>query len=291
MLHFKPEARPYKARGATLPLPRSGLIATEAGKIDVFETGDRNGQAIVLVTHGLGSIESFEEIAEEMAARLPGRRIVTYSRPGRGRTPIQENGDVPDDLSGEALVVMPAILKALGIARADLVAHSDGAAVAMAYACAHPDMVHRIVALSPQVHADRRFIETTRNLPADERMLGISARLGAVHLDTGLAYRIWRNARETLCASPDALLDRLGRLRAPTLLVQGLRDEDGSSDQIAAMAARISGPVKWVLLRQDGHYPQHDNPGLVLDLIENHLAPPLARGQNRSAPLGQIALA
>lgn len=291
MLHFRPEARMHAVHGANLPAARARLVATDIGEIDVFEAGDRRGRAIILVTHGLGSVESFEEIAEELAVRFPDRRIVTYSRPARGRSPALDSVDPADDLLAEAGMVLPALLRALSIRRADVVGHGDGAAIAMVFARAYPGMADRIVAISPQVHADRQFIQATRDLPADERGAEISLHLGAVHLDPGAAYRRWHAARKALCAVPDALLDRIDGLAAPTLLIQGLRDEYDAGGQISAVAARISGPVKWILLQQSGHYPQYDSPGVVLDLIESHLASPVPAKKPRLPVARDVAFA
>jgi pimeloyl-ACP methyl ester carboxylesterase len=258
-------------------MARARFVATAAGTIDVYETGDADGDAIILITHGLGSLESFEEIADGLALRLPHRRILTYSRPGRGRSPTLDGARPEGDLVAEAATVLPALMRALGIGSADLVGHSDGAAVAALAACLNRGLVERLVAISPQIFAERQFVRTTTDLPAEEWQTGLSGRLGALHLDRAGAYRQWREAREALCAEPTAVLDRLEGLSAPILLVQGLRDEFGTSMQVSQAAARALGPVKWVLLQRDGHFPHLDNPGQMLDLIESHLASPFAR--------------
>ena len=87
MLHFNSNAGWCGPHGANFPVSRSGMVETAAGPIDVCETGPGDGPAIILVTHGLGSRDSFEDIAAGLACRMPGRRVLTYSRPGCGRTP------------------------------------------------------------------------------------------------------------------------------------------------------------------------------------------------------------
>ncbi|WP_280773282.1 alpha/beta hydrolase [Rhizobium sp. SG_E_25_P2] len=240
------------------------------GNIDLLDIGKTAGRAVILITHGLGSLESFEEIAEGLEARYPGRRIVAYSRPGRGRSPISQGVEPSALLAHEALRVLPAIMRALDIVTADLVAHSDGAAVAMLFACANPLKVESIVAISPQVHADHRPVEQTGAHFADHNHIDEVHRLGAEHRDTDLALRCWIAAQETLAANPDHVLGGLAGLDAPLLMVQGLKD-DGAQHQMSALSTRVRGPMKWVILRKDGHFPQHDSTDMVLDLICGHL--------------------
>lgn len=288
MLHLRTDASRPTARNANPAAARARLVATEAGMIDVYETGNTEGDAIILITHGLGSLESFEEIADGLAMRFPRRRIVTYSRPGRGRTPVL-NGDFPeDDLVNEAATVLPALMRALGIGSADLVGHSDGAAIAALAACFNPGIVERLVAISPQIFAEHQFVQATEELPDEEWQTGLSEQLGALHLDSAGAYGQWREARKALSAKPCAVLDRLVGLSAPILLVQGLRDNFGTSMQVSQVASRACGPVKWVLLQRDGHFPHLDNPGQMLDLIESHLATPFDRHPARWSSAGHV---
>lgn len=271
MLYFRQDRSTKAARIARLPAWRRQLVETDAGTVDVLDIGKDQDQAILLITHGLGSMESFEEIAEGLEARHPGRRVVAYSRPGRGASPAHTGLEAADRLSHESLRLLPALLRALGIRSVDLVAHSDGVAIAMLFACAHAEMVGRMVALSPQVHADRQFNAVTAELLADHRCQEEIERLCAEHLDPALAIRCWAEGREALSAAPERVLEQVAALDAPLLLIQGLRDEYGVQHQMAALSDRVPGPMKWVILRQDGHFPQHDSTEVVLDLICGHL--------------------
>jgi pimeloyl-ACP methyl ester carboxylesterase len=289
MLHLRSDASRPTARGANLAMARARLVDTDVGPIDVYETGYAGGDAIILVTHGLGSLESFEELADGLALRFPWRRIITYSRPGRGRSPALGRTAASEDLVAEATIVLPALMRTLDIGRADIVGHSDGAAAAALAACMNPGLIASLVAISPQVFADGQFVRATRDLPEEEWQVGLTGRLGAFHLDGEGAYRRWRGAREALCSNPTAVLDKLDALTSPILLIQGLRDEFGSSAQVSLAASRAAGPVKWVLLQRDGHFPHLDNPGQMLDLIDSHLAKPCARQTGRWSSAGGVA--
>ncbi|HZG27427.1 MAG TPA: alpha/beta hydrolase [Ensifer sp.] len=263
MLHFTQDESLKTARVVKMTMWRRQIVDTDAGQIETLDIGPQQDRAILLVTHGLGSVHSMEEIAEGLNARFPGRRIVCYSRPGRGASPEPEGRTTANILSHEAHAVLPALARALGLTSVDIVAHSDGVAVAMLFACAHPWMVGRMVAISPQVHAGEGACQTDG--------LGEIEKLCADHADLKAATRCRAAQYDALSADPCMVLDRVGALTAPLLLIQGLRDEYGAQRQMEALSDRVHGPMKWVMLRHDGHFPQHDNPDVVIDMICSHL--------------------
>lgn len=279
MLYFRQDKSANAARMTKVAAPRRHLVSTDAGVVDILDIGKSQAQAIILITHGLGSVESFQEIAEGLESRFPGRRIIAYSRPGRGNSPAADTAENVDCLSFEACLALPAIMRALGVIKADLVAHSDGVAVAMLFACAHPWLVDRIVAISPQVHANEPDLGA-RDVPSEQNCYPEIDRLGAIHLDPKLAVACWCSARLALATDPDRVLGRIQKLDAPLLLIQGLKDDCGAPGQMAAISARVQGPMKWVILQHDGHYPQHDSTEVVLDLICGHLAEPKVLGRD-----------
>lgn len=270
MLHFRQDERTKNALVVKMASWRRHIVDTDAGRIETLDVGTEQSKAILLMTHGLGSLQSLEEIADGLKARYPGRRIVVYSRPGRGASPTPAGIAAKDLLSHEAQNVLPALMRALGLTSVDIVAHSDGVAVAMVSACSRPWMVNRMVAICPQVHADTQFSSMTEERLSDGRCLGDIERLGAQHRNTQTAIRCWSSIRQALSAEPEMVLDHVAALTAPLLLIQGLKDEYGAQRQMQALSDRVQGPMKWVMLRHDGHFPQHDNADVVIDMICSH---------------------
>ncbi|MBU3963212.1 MAG: alpha/beta hydrolase [Alphaproteobacteria bacterium] len=280
MLYFRQDKSANAARMTKVAASRRHLMCTDAGVVDILDIGKSQAQAIILITHGLGSVESFQEIAEGLESRFPGRRIIAYSRPGRGNSSAADSAENVDYLSFEACLALPAMMRALGVIRADLVAHSDGVAVAMLFACAHPWLVDRIVAISPQVHANEPDSGARGEALSEQECSPEIDKLGARHLDPKLAVACWSSARLALATDPDRVLGRIQKLDAPLLLIQGLKDDCGAPGQMDAISARVQGPMKWVILQHDGHYPQHDSTEVVLDLICGHLAEPRVLGRD-----------
>ncbi len=87
MLHFTQDESSKSARVVRMTPWRRQIVETDAGEIETLDIGAGQNRAILLLTHGLGSVHSLEEIAEGINARFPGRRIVAYSRPVAARAP------------------------------------------------------------------------------------------------------------------------------------------------------------------------------------------------------------
>lgn len=276
MLYFRQERGSKAAPPAPrMPVARRHLLTTDQGLVDVLDRGAPAGPAVILISHGLGSLESCEELARGLESRFPDRRIIAYSRPGRGASPEPDGISADLRLSHEASQLLPALMRALGVTSADLIAHSDGVAVAMLMASTHSWMVDRIVAISPQVHADQHYAAITAEMLAEQECQVEIDRLSAEHEDVGRAIRCWAADRQALATHPDHVLAHIGALSAPLLLIQGLKDAYGVQSQMDAISARVEGEMQWVILRKDGHHPQLDNTEVVLDLIAGHVEEPV----------------
>jgi len=105
--------------------------------------GDGNAPPVVLIA-GMGGAASFwQPQLDAFAAR---RRVLVYDQRGTGgsaREPVRDIEQLADDLL--------ALLDGLGIARADLVGHSTGGAIAQVIAARHPERV-RAAVLYASVH-------------------------------------------------------------------------------------------------------------------------------------------
>lgn len=101
---------------------------------------DRGEGAPILLLHGwMGSAESFAPLMRDLA---PYGRIIALDFPGQGgKTPEPPcTYDV-----GENAKIVRALLKALGIEKAKIVAHSFGGRVSLKLAAESPDLVDKMV--------------------------------------------------------------------------------------------------------------------------------------------------
>ena len=225
-------------------------------------TGD--GIPLVILHGGWGyEIYPFDRQIDALSAT---HRIVAPDRTGYGGSGVLDKQRV--DFHQRAAEETLALLDTLGIDRAMLWGHSDGAVIALRLAIHAPKRVAAVVAEATHFWRrkpnSRRFFEMMRDAPEDlgERVVAILRR---EHGDR------WRPLISTNGAawlqiadeapSPDADLydGRLGEVRAPVLLIHGARDPRTEPGEIAALTAALGGAVYAVrLLPEGGHSPHSE---------------------------------
>ncbi|MFD8528973.1 alpha/beta fold hydrolase [Streptosporangium canum] len=106
-----------------------------------------SGEPLVLLHGGFGSGEMFAPILPALAE---GRRVILVDLQGHGRT-----ADVDRPLRPELMADdIAALLKHLGLARADMMGYSLGADVALRATVQHPRAVRRLVLVSTPFRRD-----------------------------------------------------------------------------------------------------------------------------------------
>ena len=68
------------------------------------------------------------------------------------------------------------------------------------------------------------------------------------------------------------MVDRLGQVRCPLLLVQGDQDPYGTLKQLDLIEQHVSGPVQRLVLAGCGHDPHAERPDEVIEATHGLLA-------------------
>ncbi|MBW8735642.1 MAG: alpha/beta hydrolase [Streptomyces turgidiscabies] len=147
-----------------------------------------------------------------------------------------------------------AFLDALGVARADVVAHSLGGAVACLLAQDAPDGVRRLI-----------LEDVPAPLPFDPPRRAAARPDGALPFDWAMirASDAQRNAPVPLW------WDRMPRIAAPTLVIGGGPGSPIPQDEVAALTARIPG-ARMVTVAA-GHLVHEERPEEFLAVVEPFL--------------------
>ncbi len=113
----------------------------EAGGISYYYEVQGQGEPLLLLHGGLGSIDMFRPLLPALAEK---RQVIAVDLQGHGRTPL---GDRPIDLVAMG-ADMAAVLQQLGVKQADVLGYSMGGGVAFQLAVQHPEMVRRLALVS-----------------------------------------------------------------------------------------------------------------------------------------------
>jgi pimeloyl-ACP methyl ester carboxylesterase len=232
-----------------------------------LDVDDRPGAepAIALLHEGLGSIGLWRGVPDALLDAT-GRRTVTYSRAGYGRSgPVS----LPRPLTymhHEADVVLPALLTGLGIERPVLVGHSDGASIALLAAGAGLP-VAALALLAPHVIVEDVSVAAIAAARTDYAETDLRDRLARHHDDVDVAFRGWNDAWLDPAFRDWDITDRLPGITAPVLVIQGADDPYGTTRQLDLIEAGVRGPFERLVLPDVGHAPHLEAEGAVLAAI------------------------
>ncbi|MBQ1046590.1 MULTISPECIES: alpha/beta fold hydrolase [unclassified Micromonospora] len=155
----------------------------EVGGLRIWYEEHGNGKPLVLLHGEYGSTETFAPVRPALATR---RRLIAVDLQGHGRT-----ADVDRPLRYESMADdVAALLRHLGLLRADVLGFSLGGGVALRTAIQHPDLVRRLVLVStpfrrhgwyPRTLAamsahDERVARRMRGTPLHERYARVAPR-------------------------------------------------------------------------------------------------------------------
>lgn len=249
-----------------------GFVDVDRGPVEYrFVAGDPNRPVVVFLHEGLGSIDLWRHFPDAVRAACGGPGMLVYARHGHGRSAPARLPRPTGYMHHEADVVLPALLAELGIGRAALVGHSDGASIALLFAGAgHP--VAGLVCLAPHVFVEPESIAGIEAARESFETTDLAARMRVYHDDPVATFRGWNDVWLSGDFRRWNIEDRLAGITAPMLLVQGSSDQYGTLAQLDAIERGVRGPTERLVVDGAGHSPHLDEHVLVTDAVAGFLA-------------------
>jgi pimeloyl-ACP methyl ester carboxylesterase len=256
-----------------------------------------------LIVFGHGLLASRAMFRAQMEALGDRYRCVSIDWPlprPSGSSPASPHGDSGFRDGGWTLYDMvddtTALVKELGEERAVFAGLSQGGMVFMRLAALHPELVRALILLDTSAGPENpETIDGYRQLAAGMRDGSDEQRAEIVPVVQSILYgQTWLNANPDGAAHErdlmlghdrqglylacqavfdrDDVSDRLGEIRAPTLVICGEEDVATPPDLSAALAEGIAG-AELVMIPRAGHDSSLENPAPVTEAIERFLAP------------------
>lgn len=243
----------------------TNLLEINGHLINLIDQGGSERPVAVLLHHGLGSVRAWREQLPALAAA--GWRVIAYDRWGYGGSAARAGIDMPTFT--QDLADLTCLLDSLQVDKATLVGHSDGGTIALAYAAVNPKRVSALVTVAAHVYIEPKMIsgilEVWESFQHDPRMRhGLRRVHGEKYEQT---FHNWFDGwRGCDCAAWD-LRPRLGDIRCPVLVVQGMEDEHATPQHAIDTAAAIPGAQLWLVPGASHMLPQENaelfNPRLL----------------------------
>ncbi|MCB9568227.1 MAG: alpha/beta hydrolase [Myxococcales bacterium] len=243
------------------------FIEIDRGPIEVaWSVGDPALPTLVFLHEGLGSIDLWRGVPDEVRAALGGPSTLVYARHGHGASAPAALPRPASYMHHEADVVLPALLGRLEIDRPWLIGHSDGASIALLYAGAGRP-VRGLVCLAPHVFVEPESIAGIEAARERYASSDLEARMARYHADPRATFRGWNDVWLSAEFRAWNIEARLPAIQAPTLLIQGSADTYGTFAQLDAITRGVRGPASEVRVPGAGHSPHLDARAAVVEAI------------------------
>jgi pimeloyl-ACP methyl ester carboxylesterase len=235
---------------------------------------DHGRGAAILLSHGYSATSRMW--AGQIAALAPRYRVIVWDMRGHGES------DCPDDTSAysEALTVedMAALLRCCGIERAVIGGLSLGGYMSLAFHLAHPEMARALMLFDTGPGFRNDEARSAWNERAQQRARDLEAK-GFAALGQSDEVRASRHrsplglagaARGMLAQADSRIIDSLGTIGVPTLVLVGADDKNflAAADY---MARKIPGAER-VTIPDAGHASNLHQPAAFNRAVEQFLA-------------------
>jgi pimeloyl-ACP methyl ester carboxylesterase len=237
-----------------------------------FGPSPSEAATIVFLHEGLGSMGLWSDFPEKVS-RATGLGTFVFSRRGYGASDPVELPRPLDYMTREAIDVLPDVLNAIGVQRAVLLGHSDGASIAALYLGNVQDPhVRGLILLAPHFFAEPAGLASIDATKRAFETGDLRARLRRHHRDVDGAFWGWNRAWLDPAFSAWNIEEAIDYIRVPVLAVQGREDQYGTLAQIEALERRLYAPLEKLILENCGHAPFIDKPEETLTAIADFVA-------------------
>jgi proline iminopeptidase len=278
-----------------------GARFTAGGTTIWYEVrGSAAGRPLVMVNGGPGFDHTYVLCSDAWDKLARGRRVVFYDQRGTGRSAPLRQGQ--SCTLADQVADLEALRARLGAAQIDLLGHSWGGYLVMAYAVKHPEHVaHLIIADSAapkwtdtdfifkyifpetvESQARLDFAEALGDTAAAGRsmheylgMLFVSTEKRDEFLSHARSYQYTRAVNEALNADLGKLdmTPELSTLHMPTLVLCGRYDINVAP----STAWRIHNAIansRWEVFERSGHLPYFEEPEKFVRVVEDFVGTP-----------------
>ena len=252
-----------------------GEIILPQGRLETGWWGPAPDQAptLVLLHEGLGSLGLWRDFPAKLSAAT-GCGVFAWSRFGYGNSDPVALPRPLDFMRIEAVDVLPRLLDTIGIRRAILVGHSDGASIAAIHAGSHQDFrIHGLVLIAPHFFTEPAGLAAIAATVQRYETGDLRARLARHHRDVDGAFHGWAGAwLDPRFPGEFDLIGDIAHIRIPILAIQGEADSYGTAEQLHVLVREAYCPVRRIFLPGIDHAPHLEAPDAVLAAVQGFTA-------------------
>lgn len=281
-----------------LALEKGALIEAPGAKLYVEVRGSGNATPLIVINGGPGFDHGYLHISDAWDMLAKNRRVVFYDQRGNGRSPALAPGQ--SCTLADQIEDLDAVRRHIGADKVDLLGHSYGGYLVMAYGARHPEHVSRLVICDSAAPkwSDTKFIfddiypETSeewerlnfedalgdktaaaRSMDLYFSMLFVSAEMRDLFMSRASEYSYSREINEMLNADMSRfdLNPELADFDFPTLVLTGRFDANVAPSTAWHIHKAIPGS-EFVAFEKSGHLPFLEEKELFVRVVESFLS-------------------
>ncbi len=249
----------------------AGILAA-AGYAIEFERlpGRQQGPTLVLLHEGLGCVAMWRRFPL-LLSEATGLPVLSYSRPGYGRSSSIPLPRPLDFHSRDALDVLPHILDAATIEDCILIGHSDGASIAVVYAGATQDpRVRALVLMAPHVLTEQKTVMNIAEAKRSFEATDLREKLARYHGENvDCAFWGWCDAWLDADFRRWDITPWLPAIKLPVLTVRGNDDAYNTAVHVERIVSGVAGAVTRLDLSDCGHAPHLEQGEKVVEAVSS----------------------
>jgi len=226
---------------------------------------------LVFLHEGFGSIGQWGDFPAALCIAT-GHPALLYDRHGYGNSDPLNAPLSLRYMHDEALEILPQVLEQCKIDDPILIGHSDGASIALIFAGVHAAMVRGVISEAAHVFIEDITVRGIREAVKAFDNTSLKELLARYHGEsTEMMFRSWTELWLSSVSKKWNIEEYLPGITCPVLAIQGEDDEYGTVSQIESIAARVSGPVKSMILPNCAHVPHQQARVKVVTAIKEFI--------------------
>lgn len=232
-----------------------------------FGPGPDSAPVIVLLHEGLGCLALWRDFPQQLSLAT-GCGVFAYSRAGYGNSDPVSLPWPLDYMTLEASEVLPQVLDLIGIKKAILLGHSDGASIAAIYLGTVQDhRIRALVLIAPHFFTERLQLQAIAEAKIDYQQGSLKSKLSKYHANTDNTFFGWNNTWLHPDFAAWNISDTIDYWRVPVLAIQGKEDQYGTLAQIDEIQKRAYCPVDSEIIDNCQHAPHLQQSDVTLSAI------------------------
>lgn len=224
---------------------------------------------ILLLHEALGSVSYWKTFPQQLA-RTTGYNVIAYSRAGHGNSegPLAQRTN--EYYLHQVSAVIPTLLDHFSVTDPVLYGHSEGAGIAMLFA-ATSKRIKALILESPFVVSSADAAKLIEKMAAAYPGSKLQERLAHYHQHPDEVFASWTTWATSLGNEVFPLREFLPRITCPVLVLQGARDEFGTTQQLSALQASIP-TLQHETFSDTGHLPHKEQTDRLLQRVSQFLS-------------------